>query len=70
MKTGSVESGLALSGPAIITILVITLGATIYLWQTRYIKRQTAFVFAFVVIVALVCIGAWTYLHPMRDIGL
>lgn len=47
---------MVVGGPAIVVILVILLGATVYLWRARYIRSRTAYVlmaaFSFLLIAA------------------
>jgi uncharacterized membrane protein len=59
--------GGAEAGPAIIVLSVIVLGATIYLWTAKYIRRSTAILLVLFCLIVLVSIGTWMYLHPMRD---
>lgn len=62
---GGAESSATLAIPAIVVILVLVFGATIYLWRARYIRRRTAYVVMLVTVVAIVGLGTWNYLHPM-----
>ena len=55
----------SLAIPAVIMVLVLILGATIYLWRARYIRRRTAYILVPVLSAAIVILGVWTYLHPM-----
>ena len=55
----------SLAAPAVIVVLVLILGATIFLWRTRYIRRRTAYVLVPILLAAIVILGVWTYLHPM-----
>ena len=55
----------SLAIPAVVVVLVLILGATIYLWRARYIRRRTAYVLVPILLVAIVVLCVWTYLHPM-----
>ena len=55
----------SLGAPTVVVILVLMLGATIYLWRARYIRRTTAYSLMAILVVAIAVIGAWTYSHPM-----
>lgn len=54
-----------LATPAIVVILVLLLGAVIYLRHARYIRRRTAYVLIAAIVIALVCYAVWLYSHPM-----
>lgn len=62
--TEAATSG-SLAAPAVIVVLVLILGATIFLWRARYIRRRTAYVLVPILSAAIVILGVWTYLHPM-----
>lgn len=64
-----VANSAALAGPAIIVVLVLVLGATIYLWRARYIRRRNAYLTMGVLVVALAVLGFWMYSNPMQGIG-
>jgi hypothetical protein len=64
-----VANSAALAAPAIIVILVLILGATIYLWRARYIRRRNAYLTMGVLVVALAVLGFWMYSNPMQGIG-
>jgi hypothetical protein len=53
-----------LASPALIVVLVLLLGATIYLWRARYMRRRTAYFTMAILVIALVGLGAWMYLNP------
>jgi hypothetical protein len=56
MKAPSpVESGgsAGIGGPTTLILLVLMLGATVYLWRMRYMRRKTFYV-VFVLIVLLI----------------
>ncbi len=55
----------SLGAPTVVVILVLMLGATIYLWRARYIRRTTAYALMAILVVAIAVIGVWTYSHPM-----
>jgi hypothetical protein len=59
------SNGAALGVPAAVVILVILLGAVIYLRQAKYIRRQTAYTSIAVLVLALGGLCAWIYLTPM-----
>ncbi len=59
----------SLASPAIVVVLVLLLGATIYLWRARYIRRNTAYVTMAVLVIALAGLVFWQYSHPMKDFG-
>lgn len=67
-KGGGAASG-SLAYPAIIVLLVLLLGATIYLWRARYIRSRTAYVLMLILVLALVGVGAWMYANPMQQFG-
>ena len=62
------EGSASLASPAIIVVLVLLLGATIYLWRGRYIRRRTAYVVMAAIVIALGCLAAWMYMHPMAAV--
>jgi len=66
---GGGGSSASLASPAIVVILVLLIGATFYLWRTRYIRRRTAFVTMGLLGIALAGLVFWQYHHPMRDLG-
>ena len=55
----------SLGAPTAIVILVLMLGATIYLWRARYIRPKSAFVLMTVFALAIVALGIWSYSNPM-----
>lgn len=55
----------SLGAPTVVVILVLMLGATIYLWRARYIRRTTAYASMAILVLAIAVIGVWTYSHPM-----
>ena len=55
----------SLSSPAVVVGLVLLIGATIFLWRARYIRRKTAYVWLAVLFAALVAFAVWVYLHPI-----
>jgi hypothetical protein len=64
-----VANSAALAGPAIIVVLVLVLGATIYLWRARYIRRRTAYLTMSFLVVLLAGLGFWIYSNPMQGLG-
>lgn len=66
---GSVEAASSpLSLPAVVVILVIIIGATIYLWRARYIRRATALTVILLLLLGLAIFGTWMYTHPMAAV--
>ena len=59
----------SLAVPAVVVILVLVLGATIYLWRAGYIRRRTAYVTMLVLAAALGLFALWMYSYPMQDLG-
>jgi len=47
----------SVSGPMIVVVLVVMLGATIYLWRNRYMRPRTAYVTMSILVVLLVVVG-------------
>ena len=41
----------------VVVVLVVMLGATIYLWRNRYMRRRTAYVTMSVLVVLLIVVG-------------
>lgn len=66
-EAGANSASLAI--PAIVVILVLVLGATIYLWRAGYIRRKTAYATMLVLVVALAGFAMWMYWYPMQDLG-
>jgi hypothetical protein len=66
---GSAAGSASLASPAIVVVLVLLIGATLYLWRARYIRRRTAFMWIAVYIIVLAALAGWMYLHPMSDLG-
>ncbi|MGE5563370.1 MAG: hypothetical protein ACM3ZV_08670 [Bacillota bacterium] len=60
-ETGDLSAGAGLTGPGIVVILVLLLGATVYLRRTRYIRRRTAYVLIAIFGLSLVLFGLLTY---------
>ena len=54
----------ALAIPSVVVVLVLLLGATVYLWRARYMRPTTAYVTMVVVTVALIALAAYMYFHP------
>jgi len=57
LQTGS-EGTTSLASPAIIVLLVLMLGATIYLWRARYLRPRTAYLAMGILSVLLIILGA------------
>lgn len=53
-----------LGSPAIVVFLVIALGATIFLWRARYIRRRTAYITMGIIVVLLIVLSAMMYNSP------
>lgn len=55
-SSGGSSSGTiaGLASPALIVILVLLLGATIFLWRARYMRRKTAYIAMGVLVVLIV----------------
>ena len=64
---GGAATSASLGLPAVVVILVLMLGATVYLWRARYIRRQTAYILMLVLALGLLVYGAWLYQHPMQS---
>ena len=64
---GGVEAGSNTSvvNPIIVVVLVLMLGATIYLWRQRYIHRRTAYGMMAVLVIAIVVAALVMYVYPM-----
>ena len=45
------------ASPALVVVLVLLLGATIYLWRARYMRRTTAYVVMAVLVAAIIFTG-------------
>lgn len=58
---GTQSSSTGFASPAIIIILVIILGATIYLWRQRYMRRKTAYIVMGVLTIAIIAAGFMNY---------
>lgn len=56
---GGASAGLA--SPAIVVVLVLLLGATIYLWRARYLRPSTAYYTMAFLTIALIAVGALMY---------
>lgn len=60
-SAGTTSSSSGFASPAIIIILVLILGATIYLWRQRYMRRKTAYVVMGVLTIAIIAAGFVNY---------
>jgi len=47
----------SVSGPMIVVVLVVMLGATIFLWRNRYMRRSTAYVTMAILALLLIIVG-------------
>lgn len=54
-----------MANPTIIVILVLLLGATVYLWRQRYIHRRTAYGVMATLFIAIVAAALFMYLDPV-----
>jgi uncharacterized membrane protein len=59
--SGSSIRSADLGSPAFIVFLVLALGATIFLWRARYIRRRTAYITMAVIVVGIIIFGALMY---------
>lgn len=50
--------------PALVVVLVLLLGFTIYLWRQRYLRRTTAYVAMAVLLIAILVTGFMIYQSP------
>jgi hypothetical protein len=48
---------LSVASPALLVILILMIGATIYLWRKRFIRRKTAYVTLAILVIALILTG-------------
>ena len=68
MKSGPIkldtttDSAASVSAPVIVVLIVLMLGATIFLWRSRYIRRRTAFITMTVLLLALVAASLSLYM--------
>lgn len=56
---GGASAGLA--SPTIVVVLVLLLGATIYLWRARYLRPSTAYYTMIILALMLIAVGALMY---------
>ena len=56
--------GGALANPAVIVVVVLMLGATVYLWRGGYMHPRTGLVLTIVLTIALIVLGIYMYLSP------
>jgi hypothetical protein len=61
----SAGNSASLATPAIVVTLVLLLGATVYLWKARYIRRRSAYVLMAVCVIALAVIAFWMSVNPL-----
>ena len=54
-----------LTSPLVFVSLVLFLGATVFLWRARYIRRRSAYVTMAVLLALLIFYGAWVYSNPL-----
>ena len=55
--TSEAATSPGISSPMIVVVLVVMLGATIFLWRSHYMRRRTAYVTMSVLVLALVVVG-------------
>jgi uncharacterized membrane protein len=53
-----------LGSPTFVVFLVLALGATVFLWRARYIRRRTAYVMMAIIVLGLIILGALMYTSP------
>lgn len=51
----------SIASPAVIVVLVLLLGATVYLWRSRYMRRKTAYGTIGVLVLLLLLVGLGMY---------
>ena len=51
----------ALANPAVLVILIIIFGATVYLFRQRYIEPRTAYVVMIIVAIVTIWVGMMIY---------
>lgn len=54
----------ALASPAVIVVVVLMLGATVYLWRGGYMHPRTGYVLTIILAIALIALGIYMYLGP------
>lgn len=54
-------SGSGLTNAAIVVVLVLMIGAVIFLWQAGYMRQRTAVITATLLFVVLALVGFWIY---------
>jgi O-antigen ligase len=62
---GGTAGSASLAPAGTIVLLVILIGATIFLWRNRFMRRRTAQITIAVLLVLLVATAAWVYTNPM-----
>lgn len=55
----------SIASPALIVALVLLIGATIYLWRQRYLRRNTAFTILAILGVAFIAAAYATYQNSL-----
>lgn len=61
-ESGGGSMGTAgIASPAVIVFLVLLLGATVFLWRARYMRRRTAYWTIGILVLALIYVGASAY---------
>jgi hypothetical protein len=58
---GSEGGTASLANPAIVVILVLMVGATMYLWRARYMRTRTAYITIGILVAALALFGTLMY---------
>ena len=56
-----VDGVASLASPALVVILVLLLGATIYLWRARYLRPSTAYSTMAILVFMLIAVGTLIY---------
>jgi uncharacterized protein YqgC (DUF456 family) len=60
---GATETGASagMGGPTTLILLILVLGATVYLWRMRYMRRKTFYVVCALVVVLIIADGIAIY---------
>jgi hypothetical protein len=60
-QTAAGGASASLASPALVVILVLLLGATIYLWRARYLRPSTAYSTMAILVFMLIAVGTLIY---------
>lgn len=66
MRTPASSSSVESLVPALVVMLVIILGFTVYLRRARYIRRRSAYITIGILVVAITLLGAFMYFFPLK----